>query len=566
MDSGIEQLLADVAAATGAEAPAALSDKSPVLHEDQHAGEGFYLVGLIGGKEVGKSALVNALVGQPITPSTSFGPGTETAIAYVHESQADSVRDLLQREAPDRFQLITHTLPHLQRQVLLDLPDIDSIYDDHVELTRRMLRHMLYPIWIQSIEKYADQQPQKLLAAVARGNDPANFLFVLNKADQAPAHAVHELRDDYASRIARTLQLPSPPPVFIVSATHPDQFDLPNLRQRLAAQKSTGVVKHSLALAAKQRERSMLQWLSSQQLPQRAARLRRLEEQAHDLATARLATPLLEDVVPRLIDDPVQRTAMIDDVMSARVARWPIVNMLHTLLSPLTSVWRRNVGAAPTPQLLVASALTVDGRSLSDAVQATFALLQQTNPLIGNLYRQQKLWEQMPADSAASSLQRTIVSALENQRTAAMSKIARRGIIAPLWRWTLTVGALLWFPLVQPILELALQDSLNRTLRGMTLLIVQLLGVTYLLKSAAFLLIWFLALWMMLRWDTQRRVTKLIARWRRAGLDTAATNLATTVMTWLDDLLAPIATARTREQSLADRAEKARSALIDQAA
>ena len=56
----------------------------------------WYLIGLIGGKEVGKSALVNALVGRPISESTSHGPGTEKVVAYVHEDQADSVASFLQ--------------------------------------------------------------------------------------------------------------------------------------------------------------------------------------------------------------------------------------------------------------------------------------------------------------------------------------------------------------------------------------------------------------------------------------------------------------------------------------
>ena len=94
--------------------------------------------------------------------------------------------------------------------MLLDLPDIDSHYSDHVQITRRMLRHMLYPLWIQSVEKYADQQPQELLAQVAEGNDPANFVFVLNKADQLVARegpaAAEELRDDYARRIGERVE------------------------------------------------------------------------------------------------------------------------------------------------------------------------------------------------------------------------------------------------------------------------------------------------------------------------------------------------------------------------
>src|SRR5690606_26782074 len=40
------------------------------------------------------------------------------------------------------------------------------------------------PVWMQSVEKYADRQVQELLRQVAAGNDPGNFVFVLNKVDQ----------------------------------------------------------------------------------------------------------------------------------------------------------------------------------------------------------------------------------------------------------------------------------------------------------------------------------------------------------------------------------------------
>src|SRR5688572_1184106 len=205
MDGSIQQLVTEVAQVTGAELPHVLDGDSPVLRDEalksfgERADDPPYLVGLIGGKEVGKSALVNALVGERITDSTSYGPGTEIAVAYVHHAQVPAIKPLLDREAPGRYKIVVHSIEHLRRQVLLDLPDIDSQFESHLELTRKMLRHMLFPIWIQSVEKYADQQPQKLLAAVAAGNDPANFLFVLNKADQVSDAATEELRDDFAA-------------------------------------------------------------------------------------------------------------------------------------------------------------------------------------------------------------------------------------------------------------------------------------------------------------------------------------------------------------------------------
>jgi GTPase Era involved in 16S rRNA processing len=562
MSDGVQQLVAEVAQVTGAAMPEVLAAESPAFRADTARRDDIYLIGLIGGKDVGKSALVNALVGQPITDSTAFGPGTETVIAYAHQSRTQAVRELLDREAPGRFQIVTHSIASLERQVLLDLPDIDSIYDDHVALTRKMLRHMLFPIWVQSVEKYADQQPQKLLAAVAEGNDPANFVFCLNKADQLEPGTIEELRSDYAQRIAKVLRRSPSAKVFMVSAIRPDRFDLPALRDLLSQQKSAGAVKKSIELAGRQRDRSMLAWLDAQRLPERVARLKRLEREAEELVASRLTTPLLDDAVPAILDDPTHRAAMVDEGMTARVSRWPVVNLVHTLLWPLTTIWRQNVGTAATPDGLVGSQTdSLDGRSLSAQVQATFALLHQTHPATAPLYRQQKLWEQLHADGAAADLRRAMTTALQGQRAEAMDRLARRGILMPIIRWTLTIGAILWFPLVQPVLEVFLKGGLVQTSTGIALLIVQLLSAAYLLKSAGFLAIYFLVLWLMLRWNTQRRVSRLLSRWRQADGSDATVNLATAVMAWCDELLDPIRVARQREEQLAQKADEAKQKL-----
>ncbi len=246
----IEQLVHDTVDLTGAAPPPLLEDNSPTLRDDALDGE-MYLVGLIGGKDVGKSALVNALVGQSITQSTSHGPGTENVIAYAHADQKAELSKLLDAQTPGSYMIVTHRQEELRNQVLLDLPDIDSRFAEHVQTTRKMLRHMLFPLWIQSIEKYADAQPQSLLAQVAAGNDPKNFLFCLNKVDQLVRKektAADTLRQDYAARIARVLSLPEPPKVLLISAIQPEAWDLPALAKLLSRQKSSGDVADSLRL------------------------------------------------------------------------------------------------------------------------------------------------------------------------------------------------------------------------------------------------------------------------------------------------------------------------------
>lgn len=68
---------------------------------------------------------------------------------------------------------------------------------------------MLFPVWIQSVEKYADIQPLNLLAKVAAGNDPGNFLFCLNKMDQVSAEEAEELREDFRGGFSGRFRWPN---------------------------------------------------------------------------------------------------------------------------------------------------------------------------------------------------------------------------------------------------------------------------------------------------------------------------------------------------------------------
>lgn len=645
MSPGLEQLVREAMDVTGAPAPELLEDDAPVLADAALAGgdEGFYLVGLIGGKDVGKSALVNALVAKPITAVTSHGAGTEIVIAYAHASQEAALRALLEREVPGQFKIITHELERVRRQVLLDLPDIDSRYASHLQVTRTMLRHMLYPLWIGSIEKYADQQPQRMLARVAEGNTPENFVFCLNKADQlvkgfgahgsgfsedeeevvavaagqtptanpwgmeldedagpspgssaapltisAPAPVagsgqapsfplntesrvqnpiagvLNELRADYAARLARTLKLAEEPRVFLISARHPTRFELPALRELLSRQKSAQVVRESKQSAAARQDKALLAWLDARELPLRAERLALLQRDARELITTRVAAPVLEKIVPRLLDDPATRFAMADEILQERVARWPIVNLVHTLLQPLFVLLRAAVSRSATtmqgPEAMVDAVMRESGESVSALVQSAFVQLRQSQPAVAALFPTNKLWEDMPADQAATSLCRVLAETVQRQRVAARQRLTRRGAIlgAPL-RWLLTIGALLWFPFVQPILLTVLARPELAAWRthqnGVISLLVTVLGVDYLLKSAGFLTIYFVVLWLALRWNTQRKVARLMSRWRATDFPDPSLNLATQTVKWLDALIAPIAAARERMQSLADRSK-----------
>jgi hypothetical protein len=564
METDLEKIVDEIVALTGAAGPAMMREDAPVLSAGAMGNNGdFYLVGLIGGKDVGKSALVNALAGQVLSQSSSHGTGTDRAIAYLHESQVEKVRQLLERVAPGRFETVPHQIDELRRLVLVDLPDIDSHYAEHVEITRRMLRHMLFPLWVQSVEKYADQKPQQLLADVATGNAPENFIFCLNKADQVVARegeaAAHELRQDYAGRIARTLKMDDGPDVRLISAIHPDQYDLPELRRVLGRQKSIGQVDASRDLASKRQAQSLMQWIEQQDLPGRLARLDHLQEEAEQLLADRLTGPLLDEVLPQLLNDPAWQAALADGVMEQRIARWPVVNFVQLILGPLTALGRQMAGksAATVPQTeaLVESALAGGSTSLSRRIQGAFAHLQQTTPVVSELYGHHKLWEPMAADEAAAELRGRLVAALQEQRENVQRRLNRSwGVAGMIGRWFLTVGVAIWFifrPIFQPLLH---GERFTAVSLGWALL--SLLQADFLLITLLFLILYFLILWLILRRGTQRRVNRLLKRWGGLKQHDPAMNLSVQTVQWGDELLAPITQRQQRMREVVERVEK----------
>src|SRR5258708_34243172 len=175
---------------------------------------------------------------------------------------------------------------------------------------------------------------------------------------------------------------------------------------------------------------------------------------------------------------------------------------------------------------------------------------------MGELYSHQRLWEQMSADVSAAELRRSLGATIQRQRDFARQRLVRNHWVGAPLRWLLTLGAIIWFPFAQPILQAILGGAnLHAWRREVAALAVEVLGVNYLLASAGFLVIYFAALWLALRWNTQRKVAKLMSASRMMEFRDESLNLAAQTLAWLDGLIVPLRQAREHLDSLIAGAE-----------
>ena len=145
-----------------------------------------YVVALVGGTGVGKSTILNALAGEVVSQASSRRPTTGAPVAWVARTAQDEIRPLLDRVGARETR--THANAELERIVVLDLPDVDSIEAGHRAQVEAVLPKLDVVAWVADPEKYADAA---LHDAFMRTWLPRldRQIVVLNKADRLDADA-----------------------------------------------------------------------------------------------------------------------------------------------------------------------------------------------------------------------------------------------------------------------------------------------------------------------------------------------------------------------------------------
>ena len=182
------------------------------------------LLAVVGGSTgAGKSTLVNALAGHPVTRAGAIRPTTRQPILLHHPQDAPwfaspRVLPTLSRvrgelagagtpatsagAAPDPSAMQSLVLladPAIPEGVaLLDAPDVDSISDDNRALASQLLAAADLWLFVTTANRYADAVPWKLLVDAA-----SRDILVAVVLDRVPAGAAEEVSADLRSMLAR---------------------------------------------------------------------------------------------------------------------------------------------------------------------------------------------------------------------------------------------------------------------------------------------------------------------------------------------------------------------------
>lgn len=510
-----------------------------------------FLYGIVGGKDVGKTTLINRLAGSRISLDTDLiDEGTRIATAYCHRADEDVFRTRMVDRA-DRVKLSLHNRDPLKNVVLIDFPDFDSRFTAHLADVKTLIAHLESIVWVTSPRKYGDAELFDQLAAVAQSNE--NYMVVLNKVDQiAEKASLDEIRREVTAHLAQECRKKGAPPLteaqfFAVSAISPERFEFDRLRERIVRPLNAKEV--ALAKARNLRaefDRNLARMEDHFAVARRIERLDAAAAFVRSEVEKRFDETRFEAATRRFNAWEGLHRRMSKGLFIRKIAKWPILRTLFFPLAHAVAAFggRAAFSEAPgeerrTPRDLLrheGAPASTAMREIREAAQAEFPELAED---FGDFPDYGEALDQR-LDTLVADTEESITERLE--QAAKPPGILRRFFL---------YFPLVWFPLLQPLAArlIAVDGPLftAERLTALTAALVSLLGVGSLLASLVFLIL-FYGIWMGVIYSGCAKDV------RKAGSEAFSRLWHTGLLPFIfDALVQDLATSRT---ALAARAEQ----------
>lgn len=497
-----------------------------------------WIWGVLGGKNVGKTTLINALAGQDVVEyGDPIGEGTYVPWAYCSPADEAPARARLESARDVSVQYRPAAPESMSGLVLVDLPDFDSSFADHAEQVRKIATVLDGVIWVTTPKKVSDLRAIEEIQRVLKSR--TNFVYVLNKMDWLLAQSDRPPREEL-DRAAAALRLQAAQAdgansarTYLISARHRTQTDI---RSAIESSRSGSPADNNGELDRVVNElvsgfTSLRGALTSpptddaRQANKQANLSYQVRTQARQLLDHYQPQPVLaaidraasDETFAELLDRslPAAYTSAIMERLNAdrelfvewsgmlfkrRVSYWPLLGLIAWPLVLLGSFLAGLRPMLPSRRLAdVDDPFRIHGVSLEERLEGLVArlrsrLVQVTRRVTLDLPDASALATRFRADAVQ-------LAGHLREQTIAPYRDRRPGWLGRVFRWTLPVAVLLWFPLVQPVLAWTLAAarphsawnwsglvtalSASNVLAGLTVSLLVLAGLVAAIYSVA---------------------------------------------------------------------------------
>ncbi len=492
--SQLNQLNQELSRLTGIDATA-LSFQAGTSEQDS-----LFLYGIVGGKDVGKTSLINQLAGARISIDTDvLDEGTKIAVAYCHRDDLPMLQQRLAEETGRRLTYIPHERRELKNVVLIDFPDFDSRFVTHRDDVQRLSKYLQSIVWVVSPRKYGDHEFMEQLVAVAQSND--NYYVVLNKFDQLEQKAEREtVRQEILTSLTRECEkrkVPSPKSdrLFLLSALYPERYEYSKLHDRMIRIHSPEeIAKAKIKNLTAEFEKNLAKLDDHYSLVLKIDLL----EKALDFIQTRVHEEFSDDymvtVSQRVHSQEQRRRRISGELFSRRVEGWPILRSLFYPLAGIVSAFGGRFAFARQQGERYDSTQELfryKNRSASARIQEIRDQIEAQFPLSLSDWEETTNYSEMVEQACSEFLQ--------DHEDRVTERLAVSFRPPGAFRKSLVYLPLIWFPFLQPLLYQLIQREENIVsvsgLFEMLGILISLIGATSLLINLCFLLIFYM-LWL----------------------------------------------------------------------
>jgi hypothetical protein len=483
--------------------------------------DSLWIWGVLGGKEVGKSTLVDALAGEDVTAGRDRSvEGTYQPQAYLNAEDVSRAMSRFGNMQTCSVEMSADAPAGMKGLVLVDLPDFDSTFSDHAETVREVAGSLDGIIWITTPKKVGDLRAMDEINRVLKS--PTNFIFVVNKIDWLVAQSdrpadveVERVLGALRSQASACGAEPDDASVLAVSAKHPtsDAFlasveqlrggrgsetGLPSDSGSSEAGSSSGGPLGAVVLDASLREVAELMAGQFETLRTRLTtapsvdaslankranlsyqatvqagdlldhyqprsileRLRRDADEATvgDIVEGSFPARYVVGVMNRLTDDDGLFMRWSLDLFKRRVAYWPVLGVIAWPVVMLLASLRSLKRYWPAERsVTMDDPFSMDGVSLDTRAEAVVAGVRARLASID--HRVAMNW---PASGDISQQFRSqSVELADARQDMAIARYMNRspGFVGRGIRWVVPLAILIWFPVAQPVLSIVLNQA-----------------------------------------------------------------------------------------------------------